>query len=457
LSKLCTRIGEEEELITVLNEYIENNESNVYDKVLEVINDEENDGNSICLLFFVEKIMQDVGFISVDNIPEISIVDCDMWGNTYSLHDISYVLTCLAIGLVSNGVLRLPDKLRRRTDNPRYGPTEEEIKTREVERAALEEHVVKIVDLRKMYNYIENKMVRDYVAFNQYMRNKNSVMRQFTQMRFDMFRKWNVRGSNKRIRITDSNGENEENNDNEDEINRLRNMAKELRTNRMNKGNNVPTSTSTSTTVNMTSTIDFPILPTSSTIHNAYSSLSTSRPLTNSSSSRQVVGISHGGNSKIYGNVGGRNIMGNFNNNNNNVGSTSSIGNSYMSIGNGLGGNMGIGIGIGGNRENGIGLVSTSNIGVSIGWDKNRGIINPNTTLGIGGIQTSTVNNGWDATSNSMDTNQDDFYKLVCDTPCCTDNIDSIQTCLQCGVSYCESCLDKHQDQNGVCAKGSRK
>ena len=64
------------------------------------------------------------------------------------------------------------------------------------------------------------------------------------------------------------------------------------------------------------------------------------------------------------------------------------------------------------------------------------------TGIGLGGLDTRDAMGG---------------IKLVCDTPCCTDNIDSIQTCLQCGVSYCESCLDKHQDQNGVCAKGSRK
>lgn len=454
MSGLFSTIGEEEIFKNELKDFIDNNNISLYEKVIEAINDENNEGEHVCILFYAEKIMQEVGFIAKDSEPEISIVDCDMWGNTYSLHDISYVLTCLAIGLVNNGVLKLREKLRRRTTNDKFGPSLEEIQARDDERKALEDKVVKVIDIRNIYKDIENKMITDFVSFNDYMRNKNNLMRQFTQMRFDLFAKWNTRRINKRVRVYDDEEKEEENNN---DIVKLRNKANDIRSNRMGRSKitgNVNTSLSTSTSVsNSSNTISTTInsnanasLSTSSSVrnssntisttiydktnssttgyHSAYSTLSSSYP---QPANRHVLGINHvhDTNSQNYG-----------------------YGNNSMSSGLS---NINVGIDIGLNASN---VLGGNKGGVSImsGIRGNGYSLVGNSSGGIDGGMLTEIGNNNSMEGNRWDSNNDEDDNLVCDTPDCFDNIDTIQICEQCNVSYCDKCFENHKNQDGVCA-----
>jgi hypothetical protein len=157
---------------------------------------DDNDENEICVLFVLEKLVQELGFVGESEFPKEATSCLDPWVTKYSLQDMVLVMTLLTLGIVQKLVLKKPEGIRvSQGATKKPAPTEEEIEKVREEREKAAKKLVLIRPLRLLYSSIlEERMLSDLLDFHDDMKNKPDEMKIFTKSRIEIFK--NLRNGN---------------------------------------------------------------------------------------------------------------------------------------------------------------------------------------------------------------------------------------------------------------------
>ena len=171
------------------------------------------DPQEICVLFVIERIMVEVGFIEEGEVPTKAVDFKDPWAKKYTYHDFIIVLTLLTFGLVKGKLLKKPDILRRpQGKKTRIVYTEEDMARNKEEREDAEDLIVGVKDLRSMYSFLEERVLLDLESFHIGLRQQPNDMIILSESRLKTFVLWNDAQKNRQaiLRDEDDEYENEE-------------------------------------------------------------------------------------------------------------------------------------------------------------------------------------------------------------------------------------------------------
>lgn len=216
---------------TILRNYTANEKqgSSLHTQALEYSQFDGDDAQEICALFIIERVMQEVGFITEDEVPTKAIDYKDPWAKKYTFHDFILVLTLLTFGLLENKVLKKPDIIRKpQGKKPRVVYTAEDIESNRLKRLEEDDRLVGVKDLRSKYSFLEQRVLRDMESFHLGVRENQEDMIALSESRMKTFELWNNAQMIKGGRIYREEGEYDDGDDDLEEIEKRRKRVWDL-------------------------------------------------------------------------------------------------------------------------------------------------------------------------------------------------------------------------------------
>jgi len=197
--------------------------NNLHAQALDYAKFDGDDPQEICVLFVIERIMVEIGFIEEGDVPTKAVDYKDPWVKKYTYHDFIIVLTLLTLGLVQGKLLKKPDILRRpQGKKTRIVYTEEDMARNKEEREDAEDLVVGVKELRSMYAFLEERVLLDLESFHVGLRQQPNDMIILSESRMETFGLWNEAQKNRIANLREDEDENENENEEEKEARRKR-------------------------------------------------------------------------------------------------------------------------------------------------------------------------------------------------------------------------------------------